>query len=91
LEFRKRIINSYAYLFGTGDNKEPEDENEFSEQAQFGKQWGWYQSVYALAGGDITKYDTVTSYGLTKCLTYLTFEKQKQEIEQRQLDKLYKK
>jgi hypothetical protein len=25
------------------------------------------------------------------CLTYLTFEKQKQEIEQRQLNKMYKK
>jgi len=90
LEFRKRIIDSYAYLFGTADKDEQEGANEFSEQAQFGKQWGWYQSIYALAGGDLTRFDTVTGYGLTQCLTYLTFEKQKQEIEQRQLNKLRK-
>ena len=91
MEFRKRITDSYAYLFGTANKDEQEDTNEFSEQAQFGKQWGWYQSIYALAQGDLTRFDTVTSYRLTMCLTYLTFEKQKQEIEQRQLDKLYKK
>jgi hypothetical protein len=90
LEFRKRIIDSYAYLFGTADKDEQEDANEFSEQAQFGKQWGWYQSIYALAQGDVTRFDTVTGYRLTQCLTYLTFEKQKQEIEQRQLNKLRK-
>jgi hypothetical protein len=88
LEFRKRIIDSYAYLFGAADKDEQEDGNEFSEQAQFGKQWGWYQSIYALAQGDVTRFDTVTGYRLTQCLTYLTFEKQKQEIEQRQLNKL---
>jgi hypothetical protein len=90
LEFRKRIISSYSELFGTADKDEQEDGNEFSEQAQFGKQWGWYQSVYALAQGDITRFDTVTGYRLTMCLNYLTFEKQKQEIEQRQLNKLRK-
>jgi hypothetical protein len=88
LEFRKRIIDSYAYLFGTADKNEQEDGNEFSEQAQFQKQWNYYTSIYALAQGDITRFDTVTGYRLTQCLTYLTFEKQKQEIEQRQLNKL---
>jgi hypothetical protein len=90
LEFRKRIIDSYAYLFGTADKDEQEDGNEFSEQAQFQKQWNYYTSIYALAQGDITRFDTVTGYRLTMCLTYLTFEKQKQEIEQRQLNKLRK-
>ena len=28
-------------------------------------------------GNDLTKFDTVTKYGLTKCLTYLSFVKQK--------------
>ena len=85
MEFRKRIIDSYAYLFGTADKDEQEDGNEFSEQAQFGKQWGWYQSIYAAAKGDITKFDDVTRLRLTKALTYLTFEKQKNDIEQREL------
>ena len=90
MDFRKRIIAGYPVLFGKGSEDEQEDRNEFSETAQFGKQWGWYTSVYALAGGDITKFDTVTGYRLSMCLTYLTFEKQKQEIEQRQLNKLKK-
>jgi hypothetical protein len=88
LEFRKRIINSYDGLFGEGSEDEQESISDFSETTQFGKQWGWYQSIYAIAKGDITKFDEVTRMGLLKCLTYLTFEKQKNEIEQRQLNKL---
>jgi hypothetical protein len=88
LEFRKRIVRSYGYLFGTGDNEESENGGDFSDTAQFAKQWGWYQAIYGLAKGDLTKFDTVTGYRLTQCLTYLTFEKQKNEIEQRQLNKL---
>jgi hypothetical protein len=36
-------------------------------------------------------FDTVTKYRLTKCLAYLSFEKQKNEIEQRQLNKHLKR
>ncbi len=50
---------------------------------QFAKRWGWYQSIYAIAQGDITRFDEVTNYKLTKCLTYLVFEKQKTDIERR--------
>jgi hypothetical protein len=55
--------------------------------AQFGKQWGWYGSIYGLAQGDITRFDTITREKLVKCLTYLSFEKQKNEIEMQQLKK----
>jgi hypothetical protein len=91
LEFRKRITTKYDSLFRTGDNEESESIGDFSEGTQFSKQWGWYQSIYALAKGDVTKFDEVTAMGLLKCLTYLTFEKQKNEIEQRQLNKYIKK
>jgi len=90
LEFRKRITNGYDSLFRTRDSEEPEGIGDFSEATQFSKQWGWYQSIYALAKGDVTKFDEVTRMGLLKCLTYLTFEKQKNEIEQRQLNKYLK-
>jgi hypothetical protein len=90
LEFRKRIVNGYDSLFRTRDSEEPEGIGDFSETAQFQKQWGWYQSIYALAKGDVTKFDEVTKLGLLKCLTYLTFEKQKNEIEQRQFNKILK-
>lgn len=84
MEFRKRVITGYPALFGEGDNEKQEIENEFSERAQFSKQWGWYQSIYAVAKGDVTRFDDVTKLQLTTALTFLTFEKQKLEIEQRE-------
>ena len=83
-------MNGYDSLFRIGDSEESEGIGDFSETSQFQKQWGWYQSIYALAKGDVTKFDEVTRMGLLKCLTYLTFEKQKNEIEQRQLNKIIK-
>lgn len=90
MEFRSRIISKFTFLFGDGSNEESEDGGEYNEATQFGKQWGWYSSIYALAQGDFTKFNDITNFKLTECLTYLTFEKQKQEIEQRQLKKYRK-
>ena len=92
LSFRERVIKQYPVLFGDADDKEAEQkaEEDFSERGQFAKQWGWYTSIYAVARGDITKFDEVTGYGLHQCLTYLTFEKQKTEIEQRELNRFKK-
>ena len=90
LEFRKRLIKRYEFLFGTTNDEEPNDVGQYSETYQFAKTWGWYQSIYALAQGDITRFEAITNYKLTQCLQYLTFEKQKQEIEQRQLNKIKK-
>jgi hypothetical protein len=89
LEFRKRAIDSYPVLFGEQDDQE--EQNDFSETTQFGKQWGWYQSIYQLAKGDITKFERVTETGLFECLTMLTFEKQKSEIETRQIKRAHER
>jgi hypothetical protein len=89
LEFRKRTIDSYPILFG--EQYDEEEQNDFSETTQFGKQWGWYQSIYQLAKGDITKFERVTETGLFECLTMLTFEKQKMEIENRQLKRAHER
>jgi hypothetical protein len=93
LQFRQRVIKFYPVLFGNPDDQDEEQkgEEDFSERGQFAKQWGWYSSIYAVAKGDISKFDEVTAYGLHKCLTYLTFEKQKNEIEQREINKRIKK
>tara|TARA_R100001463_G_scaffold92486_1_gene147227 strand:- start:380 stop:619 length:240 start_codon:yes stop_codon:yes gene_type:complete len=78
----------YPQLFKSTDS---EDENkDFSSRGQFAKQWGWYNSIYAIANGDLTKFDTVTKLNILQCLTYLTFEKQKNEIEQQELKKIRK-
>jgi hypothetical protein len=91
LQFRKRVTDGYPELFRKTDEDESEPIRDYSEAAQFAEQWGWYQSIYALAKGDVTKFDEVTALKLTKCLTYLTFEKQKNEIEQRQFQKHLKR
>lgn len=89
MEFRKRTIDSYPILFGESDDEE--EQNDFSETTQFGKRWGWYQSIYQLAKGDLTKFERVTETGLFECLTMLTFEKQKMEIENRQLKRAHER
>jgi hypothetical protein len=76
LGFRERIIEQYDELFG-----EQQGGTDYTESAQFSQRWGWYQSIYALAKGDVTRFDAVTRLPLHQCLTYLTFEKQKNNLE----------
>jgi hypothetical protein len=91
LDFRKRVVKRYPKLFREGvEDDERERTSDFSARTQFGKKWGWYSSIYGLAKGDLTKYDEVVKYGLYKCLTYLTFEQEKNEIELIEIKKSYK-
>jgi hypothetical protein len=87
----QEVTNGYPDLFRETNQEGSEHLSDFSETTQFGKQWGWYQSIYALAQGDVTKFDEITKLPLTKCLTYITFEKQKNEIEKRQLERQMKR
>jgi hypothetical protein len=88
LQFRDRVVESFPSLFGEGSQQSATD---LTATAGFGKKWGWYQSIYGLAKGDITKFDTVTSEPLFKCLMYLTFEKEKNEIESNMIKKAMKR
>jgi hypothetical protein len=81
LDFRSRIIEKYDGLFGT------EQADEFSETAQFGKRWGWYSSIYALSQGDVRRFDEITQLPINQCLTFLSFEKQKNELEIKMINK----
>jgi hypothetical protein len=76
LQFRQRIIESYDSLFGEGHGG-----TEYSATANFGQKWGWYSSIYAIAQGDLNRFDKVTRLPINQCLTYLTFEKEKNKIE----------
>jgi hypothetical protein len=60
---------------------------EYSDQAQFGKRWGWYSSIYALAQGNVRRFDEVSKLPITQSLTWLTFEKEKTEIEMKLINK----
>ena len=77
-------MRSYPNLFGEGSQ-----EDDFSEETQFATKWGWYSSIYQLTKGDVTRIGDVTKQGLFTCLTMLSFEKQKNEIEIRNLNKIH--
>ena len=47
----------------------------------FGKKWGGYQAIYALAEGDVRRIDEVTKLPLHQCLMFLEFVKEKNELE----------
>lgn len=79
LQFRDRLIDNYPELFeGTGGEQ-------FSAISQFGTKWGWYQSIYALSNGDITKFEDITQLGVHKCFLMLAFMKEKADLEMKQL------
>ena len=79
IEFRDRLVNNYESLF-TGGNQETT-----SARSGFGQRWGWYQSVYGLANGDITKFENITKLKMHECLLMLTFMKEKNEVEIQQI------
>ena len=78
-KFRLGIIEGYEQLFagGTGETT--------TIAAGFGKKWGWYSSIFALAQGNIERFESITSLELNKCLTMLTFMKEKNEAEAQQI------
>ena len=84
LSFRTGLCNEYSQLFesGTGDTT--------SSRSGFGKKWGWYQSLYALAGSDITRFENITKLNLHECLLMLTFMKEKSELEASEMKKKFK-
>ena len=86
LSFRESVVKGYPELYGEDDTGE---QYQLSSEGGFGKKWGWYQSIYALAQGDVRRFDEVTSLPLHQCLTFLTFEKEKNELEVNMIKKQY--
>ena len=88
LSFRDRISESYIELY-TENNTQTQGHN-ISSEGGFGAKWGWYQSIYGLAQGDVRRFDQITELPLHQCLTFLTFEKEKNELEAAMIKKQYK-
>jgi hypothetical protein len=80
LEFKQRVSTNYPELFTGGGQQD-----DYSAEATFGSKWGWYQSVYGLAKGDVTKFDEITKLNVHECLIYLAFEKEKVELEKKRI------
>ena len=70
-------------MFTQRDREQPD----FGATANFGERWGWYQSIFALAGGDIERFEHITKLNVFKCLTMLSFMKEKNDIEISQIKK----
>ena len=85
LDYRNRLIDGYSGLFGEGNGDE--GAGDLSERTQFGKRWGWYGSLHRLAQGDVTKFDEVTRLSHRKCLTFLTFTKQSDDLQAREFER----
>ena len=47
--------------------------------------WGWYQSIYGLAQGDIRRFEDITKLKMHECFMMLSFMKDKAEAEAKQL------
>ena len=84
VEFRTRLIESYDELFGGGGN------GSLDSVSQFSKKWGWYQSIYTLAHGDVRRFEDITELDVHTCFMMLTFEKEKNELEAKQIKKNFK-
>ena len=84
LHFRQRLVGSYAELFG-------EEEREgFSTVSNFTSKYGWFNSLYAIADGDITKFEYITKLNVYECLTFLEYTKEKNQIEAAQIKSKFK-
>jgi len=53
--------------------------------SNFGNKWGWYQSIYGLAQGDITRFQNITKLNMHECFMMLSFMKDKNELEAEQI------
>ena len=51
----------------------------------FGKKWGDYQAIHALAQGDVTRIGEVTKIGIHQCMMWLEYEKEKNDLENKLL------
>jgi len=54
------------------------------EDTETFSKFGFYPQLLTLAGGDITKIDTVENYKYDLCFTYLLYEKEQYEFKYRQ-------
>ena len=77
LEFKRRVTENYPELFESGNTEAAN----YGAATNFGKKWGWYQSIYGLAKGDVRRFEDITKLNFHECLMYLAFEKEKNELE----------
>ena len=64
-EFKENITSHYEVLFAEGSGQADE----------FSNKWGWYPSLYALAGEDLQRMDAITEKSVGSIFTHLAYLK----------------
>jgi len=73
--FAKGLAERYPEVFeGDGTSSQ--------HQVNFGKKWRSYATIVELAGGDIKEIDEVVKEPLEKCLLFLAYRADKNQLEQ---------
>ncbi len=80
LQFRNGTVEEYDTLF-----QQSGGDGGLSRASNFSNKWGWYQSIYGLANGDITRFEDITKLNIHQCFTMLSFMKEKAELEAKQI------
>ena len=75
LNLMNELLNYIPNFIETGSGAQSES------IADFGTKWGWYSSLYQLAQGDVRRFEEITELKLFSCLTYLSFEADKNKME----------
>ena len=79
-KFRKGINETYPKLFN-----EKSAQNESTAEGNLNENFGWWTTFYSISKGDLTKFEQIEKLNFKECLTYLSFEKQKLEIENKRI------
>jgi len=88
LRFRDGIIRDYSQLFFK--QQESEEPSSGAEE-DFRIRYGWYNSLYKLSNGDVTKIEEVSNTNLHYCLTMLQYKVELDKAEAKQLRNKFKK
>jgi hypothetical protein len=78
--FTERLTDRYPDLF-SGGNEEDQGSKSISSTAGFERKWSGYNTIAILSNQDITKFDTITELPVHKCLTYLSYLKDHNEVQ----------
>ena len=84
VDFRDRLVQDYDGLFGQGSK------GGLDRVSQFGAKWGWYQSIYELAQGDVTRVEHITELNIHQCFMMLSYLKDKNDLENKQIKSSFK-
>ena len=77
-------MGQFSFLFGQIAKEQGDGELEdFSLEGQFSKRWGWFNAFHVLSQGDATKFEQTTKINIYTALTYLSYIKDKNDIEKK--------